>query len=71
MYGGPLRLLAWEIHERMNERGVACDLVTGQEVVRVPGAKHYSSTMEVCEGAGAAGGWADEWMKQAGEGETK
>jgi ATP-dependent RNA helicase SUPV3L1/SUV3 len=48
MYGGPLRLLAWEIHERMNDRGVACDLVTGQEVVRVPGARHYSSTMEVC-----------------------
>jgi ATP-dependent RNA helicase SUPV3L1/SUV3 len=49
VYGGPLRLLAWEIYERLTARGVACDLLTGQEVIRVPGAKHYSSTMELCQ----------------------
>lgn len=31
VYGGPLRLLAWEVFERTNEAGVPCELVTGQE----------------------------------------
>eukprot|EP00300_Choanocystis_sp_HF-7_P009238 c16331_g1_i1.p1 GENE.c16331_g1_i1~~c16331_g1_i1.p1 ORF type:complete len:764 (-),score=156.79 c16331_g1_i1:12-2303(-) len=35
VYCGPLRLLAWEIHERLNTNQIPCDLVTGHEVVRV------------------------------------
>ena len=49
-YCGPLRLLAWEVHEKLNEgkitgRPVACDLITGQERVLVPNARHRSSTI--------------------------
>lgn len=29
MYCGPLRLLAHEIHEKMNDKGIPCNLVTG------------------------------------------
>eukprot|EP00301_Raphidiophrys_heterophryoidea_P021493 c5909_g1_i1.p1 GENE.c5909_g1_i1~~c5909_g1_i1.p1 ORF type:complete len:991 (+),score=257.43 c5909_g1_i1:443-2974(+) len=35
IYCGPLRLLAWEIFERLNTHNVPCDLVTGVEVVRI------------------------------------
>lgn len=31
VYCGPLRLLAWEVYEKLNAAGVPCDLVTGQE----------------------------------------
>jgi len=47
LYCGPLRLLAWEIHDRLTARGVACSLLTGQEVIDVPGATHVSSTVEM------------------------
>lgn len=46
-YLGPLRLLALEIHERLNEEGVACDLLTGEERVQIPGAGHVASTIEM------------------------
>ena len=37
VYCGPLRLLALEVHERLNADGVVTDLVTGQEKkVRLP-----------------------------------
>ena len=53
-YCGPLRLLAWEVHEKLNEgkitgRPVACDLITGQERVIVPNARHRSSTIEMVD----------------------
>lgn len=32
-YAGPLRLLAREIYERFLERGISCNLITGEEVV--------------------------------------
>jgi len=31
VFCGPLRLLAWEMFEKLNSQGVACDLLTGQE----------------------------------------
>jgi hypothetical protein len=47
VYCGPLRLLAMEVYETLNAAGVRCDMVTGQEVVRVPGAAHVSCTVEM------------------------
>jgi ATP-dependent RNA helicase SUPV3L1/SUV3 len=46
-YLGPLRLLAWEVAERLNVAGVATDLLTGQECERVDGAQHLSATIEM------------------------
>ena len=48
-YLAPLRLLALEVHERMNEHGIATSLVTGEERVLVPGARHVSSTVEMVD----------------------
>lgn len=46
IYLAPLRILALEIFERLNEEGVACNLLTGEEEVIVEGAHHQSSTVE-------------------------
>lgn len=46
-YLAPLRLLALEGQERLMDRKVPCDLVTGEERVLVPHAKHVSSTVEM------------------------
>jgi ATP-dependent RNA helicase SUPV3L1/SUV3 len=35
------------VADRLNAAGVPCDLVTGQEVVRVPGARHVACTVEM------------------------
>ena len=55
-YCGPLRLLAWEVHEKLVDgkltddiRPVPCDLITGQERVLVPNARHRSSTIEMVD----------------------
>ena len=45
VYCGPLRLLAWEVHEKLcegaiNGNRVACDLLTGQEQVFVLDSRH-------------------------------
>lgn len=42
----PLRLLALEIFERVNEEGVFCDLLTGEEEVLIPFARHAACTIE-------------------------
>ena len=47
VYCGPLRLLAWEIHEKLCAEGVPCDLLTGQERVRHEGAMHTACTIEM------------------------
>ncbi len=47
VYLAPLRLLAWEIYERLNAQGVPCDLVTGDEVIRTPNARHQAATVEM------------------------
>ncbi|CAG8439767.1 12094_t:CDS:10 [Ambispora leptoticha] len=37
IYCGPLRLLAHEIYERMNQKGIPCNLITGEERREMPG----------------------------------
>jgi ATP-dependent RNA helicase SUPV3L1/SUV3 len=46
VYLAPLRLLALENQEKMNDNGVPCNLYTGEEQIVVEGAKHTSSTIE-------------------------
>lgn len=46
IYLSPLRLLALEVYERLSQEGVACDLLTGEESILSPGAKHISCTIE-------------------------
>ena len=46
LYLAPLRILALEIFERLNESDVACNLVTGEEEIIIEGAKHQSCTVE-------------------------
>ncbi|MDR1299856.1 MAG: RNA helicase [Oscillospiraceae bacterium] len=47
VYLAPLRLLALEIYQTLNNSGVLCDLLTGEEKLKVDGAKHISSTIEM------------------------
>ena len=47
IYLAPLRLLAFEQYEKMNQNGCPCSLVTGEEQVIVEGAMHQSSTIEM------------------------
>ncbi|KAK7202568.1 P-loop containing nucleoside triphosphate hydrolase protein [Myxozyma melibiosi] len=52
IYAGPLRLLAREIYDRMTANGIACDLVTGEDVIRTEdaegrAARKTSSTVEM------------------------
>ena len=46
-YLAPLRLLASELYDTMNSKGVKTTLLTGEEVVEVPEATHISSTIEM------------------------
>ncbi len=46
VYLAPLRILALEIYERLNQEGVPCNLFTGEEEILVEGARHVSSTVE-------------------------
>lgn len=45
-YLAPLRVLALENYERMNAEGAPCDLLTGEEEIRVEGARLVSCTIE-------------------------
>ncbi len=47
VYLGPLRLLAYEQFESMNYDECACNLLTGEETIHIPGAKHQASTVEM------------------------
>eukprot|EP00850_Spirogloea_muscicola_P016733 SM000138S00040 [mRNA] locus=s138:164928:169646:- [translate_table: standard] len=47
VYCGPLRLLAMEVFNRINQEGVFCNLHTGQELQVVPFAKHTACTVEM------------------------
>lgn len=49
VYCAPLRLLAWEASDKANAAGVPCNLVTGQEVTHVPGARHVACTVEMAD----------------------
>ncbi len=46
IYLAPLRLLAMEVYEKLNREGVACNLITGEEKVVIPGARHTAATIE-------------------------
>lgn len=48
-YLAPLRLLASELFDTMNNKGVKTTLLTGEEVVEIPSATHYSSTIEMAK----------------------
>ena len=46
-YLAPLRLLAYEIFDRLNGEGVACSLLTGEEYIPVEGARLTAATIEM------------------------
>ncbi|KAL4437560.1 hypothetical protein ABPG77_003541 [Micractinium sp. CCAP 211/92] len=46
LYCGPLRLLAWQVHDQLSSSGLPCNLVTGQERREV-GAPHTACTTEM------------------------
>ena len=48
-YLGPLRLMALENHEAVIARGVPCSLLTGEEEILDPEARHVSATVEMFE----------------------
>lgn len=48
-YLAPLRLLASELYDTMNGKGVKTTLLTGEEVIEVPDSSHFSSTIEMAK----------------------
>lgn len=48
-YLAPLRLLASELFDTMNNKGVKTTLLTGEEVIELPESTHYSSTIEMAK----------------------
>ncbi len=47
VYLAPLRLLAWEIADKLNGQKFPCSLLTGEEKAILPGAPYLSSTVEM------------------------
>jgi ATP-dependent RNA helicase SUPV3L1/SUV3 len=48
-YLAPLRLLASELYDTMNNKGVRTTLLTGEEVIELPDSTHFSSTIEMAK----------------------
>jgi ATP-dependent RNA helicase SUPV3L1/SUV3 len=48
IYLSPLRLLAWEIYDKLNLDGVFCSLYTGEEKITVPDSTVTACTIEMC-----------------------
>jgi ATP-dependent RNA helicase SUPV3L1/SUV3 len=46
-YLAPLRLLAYEIFDRLNQRGTPCNLLTGEEYIPIAGATITAATIEM------------------------
>lgn len=46
VYLAPLRLLALEVYEKLNTEGIPCNLITGEQRIIVPNAKHTAATIE-------------------------
>lgn len=46
-YLAPLRLLAFEIFDRLNQQGIYCNLLTGEEHIPIPGATITAATIEM------------------------
>lgn len=49
VYLGPLRLLALEVYERMNEMGVPCTMRTGQECIEEENSRVTASSIEMAD----------------------
>lgn len=49
VYLGPLRLLALEVFEKMQEFGVPCTMLTGQECIEEPDSRITASTVEMAD----------------------
>lgn len=49
IYCGPLRLLAWEVADKLIKTNVPCSLITGQERKEIDGAKHVAMTVEMAD----------------------
>lgn len=49
VYLGPLRLLALEVYEQMNQYGVPCTMRTGQECIEEDGSRVTASTIEMAD----------------------
>jgi ATP-dependent RNA helicase SUPV3L1/SUV3 len=49
VYLAPLRLLALENYERLKAKGIAVNLLTGEERIFDPLAKHTCATVEMCD----------------------
>lgn len=47
-YLGPLRLLALEMYDKINNDGIPCSMITGEESLIVEDAEIISSTIELC-----------------------
>ena len=48
-YLSPLRLLAWEVYEKLNEQEIGCSLVTGEERIEQEGDRVVSCTVEMLD----------------------
>lgn len=48
-YLAPLRLLALEMFDKLNDAGIPCSMVTGEESILIPEADTVSSTIELCD----------------------
>jgi len=46
-YFGPLRLLALEVYDRLNTEGLSCSMITGEEMLEIPGALCQACTVEM------------------------
>jgi hypothetical protein len=46
LYCAPLRMMAWEVREKLLKAGIPCNLITGQAKLRDPKACHTSITIE-------------------------
>lgn len=49
VYLGPLRLLALEVYEKMNEYGTPCTMLTGQECIAKENSRVTASTVEMAD----------------------
>lgn len=47
IYLAPLRLLAMEVRDKLMQAGIPCNLITGEERIILPNARHTASTIEM------------------------
>ena len=49
IYLGPLRLLAYEQYEKLTDKGLSCNLITGEEEILNEDASFQASTIDVLD----------------------